>query len=79
MAPVPDTYRGKYNNDNGSAGKSYAEEAIKLIENSDTPIAAFISETILGCGGQVPLAKGYLKHLYPAIRKQGGICIDDEV
>ena len=79
VAPVPDTYRGKYNNDNGSAGKSYAEEAIKLIENSDTPIAAFISETILGCGGQVPLAKGYLKHLYPAIRKQGGICIDDEV
>lgn len=79
VAPIPDTYRGKYTNDNGSAGKSYAEEAIKLIENSKTPIGAFISEPIIGCGGQVPLAKGYLKHVYPAIRNQGGICIDDEV
>jgi len=79
VAPIPDTYRGKYTNDNGSAGKSYAEEAIKQIEDSKTPIGAFISEPIIGCGGQVPLAKGYLKQLYPAIRKQGGICIDDEV
>ena len=79
VAPIPDTYRGKYTNDNGSAGKSYAEEAINLIENSETPIGAFISEPIIGCGGQVPLAKGYLKHLYPVIRKQGGVCIDDEV
>jgi 4-aminobutyrate aminotransferase-like enzyme len=79
VAPIPDTYRGKYTNDDGSAGKSYAEEAINLIENSETPIGAFISEPIIGCGGQVPLAKGYLKHLYPVIRKQGGVCIDDEV
>ena len=79
VAPIPDTYRGKYTNDNGSAGKSYAEEAINLIENSETPIGAFISEPVIGCGGQVPLAKGYLKHLYPVIRKQGGVCIDDEV
>ena len=27
----------------------------------------------------MPLAKGYLQNLYPAIRKQGGICISDEV
>lgn len=79
VAPIPDTYRGKYTNDNGSAGKRYADEVVKLLEDLDTPVAAFISEPILGCGGQVPLAKGYLKLLYPAIRKQGGICIDDEV
>ena len=79
VAPIPDTYRGRYTNDNGSAGRSYSEEAIKLVENSETPIGAFISEPIIGCGGQVPLAKGYLKHLYPVIRKQGGVCIDDEV
>jgi len=79
VAPIPDTYRGKYTKDDGSAGKSYAEEAIELMENSDTPIGTFISEPIIGCGGQVPLAKGYLKHLYPATRKQGGVCIIDEV
>lgn len=77
--PIPDTYRGKYNNNDGSAGRLYAKEAIKNIEQSELPIAAFISEPIVGCGGQVPLAKGYLKEIYPAIRKQGGVCISDEV
>ncbi len=76
---IPDTYRGQYTTNDGAAGKAYAKTAIQQIENSDTPIAAFITEPIVGCGGQVPLAKGYLKALYPAIRKQGGICISDEV
>ncbi|HNP19228.1 MAG TPA: aminotransferase class III-fold pyridoxal phosphate-dependent enzyme [Fulvivirga sp.] len=77
--PIPDTYRGKYKNNDGSAGKLYAQEAIEKIKHSDQPIAAFISEPIVGCGGQVPLAKGYLKELFPSIRKQGGVCISDEV
>ncbi|MEH6537098.1 MAG: aminotransferase class III-fold pyridoxal phosphate-dependent enzyme [Psychroserpens sp.] len=76
---IPDTYRGQYTTNDGSAGKAYAKAAIQQIENSDTPIAAFITEPIVGCGGQVPLAKGYLKDVYPAIRNQGGICISDEV
>jgi 4-aminobutyrate aminotransferase-like enzyme len=76
---IPDTYRGPYTTNDGSAGKAYAQDAIQQIEHSDNPIAAFISEPIVGCGGQVPLAKGYLKALYPAIRQQGGICISDEV
>ena len=75
---IPDTYRGKYTKDDGSAGKLYAQEAIEQL-NSSGPVAAFISEPIVGCGGQVPLAKGYLKTLYPEIRKQGGVCISDEV
>jgi len=76
---IPDTYRGKYTNNDGSAGKLYANEAKKQIKESNQPIAAFISEPIVGCAGQVPLAKGYLNEIYPAIRKQGGICISDEV
>jgi 4-aminobutyrate aminotransferase-like enzyme len=77
--PIPDTYRGQHKNNDGSAGKLYAQEAIASIEQSQLPIAAFICEPIVGCGGQVPLAKGYLKELYPAIRKQDGLCISDEV
>ncbi|TXE18075.1 aminotransferase class III-fold pyridoxal phosphate-dependent enzyme [Psychroserpens burtonensis] len=76
---IPDTYRGQYTTNDGSAGKAYAQDAIQQVENSDTPIAAFITEPVVGCGGQVPLAKDYLKHVYPAIRQQGGICISDEV
>lgn len=76
---IPDTFSGKYKIKDGSPGEKYAADAINQIENSSTPIAAFISEPIVGCGGQVPLAEGYLKKLFPAIRKQGGVCISDEV
>ncbi|NQV15619.1 aminotransferase class III-fold pyridoxal phosphate-dependent enzyme, partial [bacterium] len=78
-AALPDTYRGKYSSNEGSAGKMYAREAIEQIKDSDAPIAAFISEPILSCAGQVPLAKGYLEEVYPEIRNQGGVCISDEV
>ncbi|RNC92469.1 MAG: aminotransferase class III-fold pyridoxal phosphate-dependent enzyme [Allomuricauda sp.] len=76
---LPDTYRGKYTQDDGTAGKAYAQEALQKIEKNSESIAAFISEPIVGCGGQIPLAKDYLKPIYAAIRAQGGICISDEV
>jgi ethanolamine-phosphate phospho-lyase len=71
---IPSQYNGRFND-----GKSYALAAIDQIKKSKEGIATFISEPIVGCGGQVPLANGYLKELYPAIRKQGGVCISDEV
>lgn len=74
---LPDTYKGKYKDND--AGKLYAEEAMQQIKDSEDPIGAFISEPVVGCGGQVPLAKGYLEKIYPEIRKQGGVCISDEV
>ena len=76
-APIPDTYRGKYKGEN--AGKKYAQEARQLLVVFSESVAAFISEPVVGCGGQVPLAPGYLKELYPMIRAQGGVCISDEV
>jgi len=78
-APIPDTFRGEFRNDDGSAGKQYALKAGKILNQVDQPIAAFIAEPIVGCAGQVPLAKDYLKHIYPMIRKAGGVCISDEV
>jgi ethanolamine-phosphate phospho-lyase len=75
--PIPDIYRGEFRNEN--AGLSYAKNAIQQINNSQEKIAAFVAEPIVGCGGQVPLAKEYLKEVYTAIRNQGGICISDEV
>ena len=75
--PLPDTHSGKYKDEN--AGLKYAQEAIGLLKENKKPVAAFITEPILGCAGQVPLAPGYLKNLYPEIRKQDGVCISDEV
>lgn len=74
-AKLPDTYRGTFRGED--AGLLYANEAIRNIDK--TPVAAFIAEPIVGCGGQVPLAPGYLQAMYPAIRAQGGLCISDEV
>lgn len=51
----------------------------KRIAENKGEIAAFISEPIVGCGGQVPLPKTYLKAIYGSIRAQGGVCISDEV
>ncbi|WP_111317153.1 aminotransferase class III-fold pyridoxal phosphate-dependent enzyme [Algoriphagus chordae] len=78
-APIPDTYLGKHKTNDGSAGKLYAEEAMQIMHDAGKTVGAFITEPIVGCGGQVPLAEGYLQNLYPAIRAQGGICISDEV
>jgi ethanolamine-phosphate phospho-lyase len=76
---LPDAYRGLFTQNDGTAGKSYAKEAIQQMQQFSQPIAAFIAEPIVGCGGQVPLANGYLEALYPVVRQQGGVCISDEV
>ena len=74
---IPNAYNGTYIG--YQSGNQYASDAIEEIYNSEKGIAAFICEPIIGCGGQVPLAQGYLKPVYDAIHGQGGICISDEV
>ena len=76
--PLPKAFGSGYLDD-GSAGDYFANQTKKQINASKNEIAAFIAEPIVGCGGQVPLAKGYLKEVYEAVRSQGGICISDEV
>ena len=76
---IPDTYNGTYTTNEPDPGLLYAAQAVKQINDSLTPISAFISEPIVGCAGQIPLADGYLQKIYPAIRAQGGLCISDEV
>jgi len=78
-SPLPDTFNGPFKENNGRAGKQYAQLTQEKIEHHNKQIAAFIAEPIVGCGGQIPLAKGYLQEIYPAIRAQGGVCISDEV
>jgi len=77
-APIPKEYMGRFK-ECERPGVQYAQEAIKLLNNNEGGVAAFIAEPIVGCGGQVPLAPDYLKSLYPEIRKNGGLCISDEV
>ena len=73
---IPNAYNGKYKGQN--SGPKYAKDAINEIKSRNN-IAAFICEPIVGCGGQIPLADGYLRPVYEAIKAQNGICISDEV
>lgn len=78
----PDLYRGQYQYGDPDAGAKYAESVLQIakqLHSNDSPVAAFICETLLGVGGQIPLPKGYLKDVYEYVRSYGGVCIADEV
>lgn len=78
----PDLYRGPFQYNDEAAGENYAagvQQIIQQLNAEGKGIAAFICETLLGVGGQIPLPKGYLKAVYAHVRKAGGVCIADEV
>ena len=78
----PDMYRGTYKYGDADAGKKYAADVQRIIEDlkkENKAPAVFICETLLGVGGQIPLPPGYLKDVYAYVRAAGGICIADEV
>ena len=80
IIPLPDTFRGKYTGEN--AAEKYAEEVLKQIQQIKEKarnVGAFIIEPIISCGGQVELPEGFLAKAYEYIRKEGGLCISDEV
>lgn len=79
---IPDPYRGPYKGSDPEAGKKYAEhveQAIEAIHANDKGVAAFIAESLPGCGGQIVLPDGYLEAAYQHVRAAGGVCIADEV
>lgn len=78
----PDLYRGPYRYGDPEAGNKYAADIQRVIKNlkkwGKAP-AAFICESLLGVGGQLPLPQGYLKKAYQYVKEAGGVCIADEV
>ncbi|HLI05113.1 MAG TPA: aminotransferase class III-fold pyridoxal phosphate-dependent enzyme [Ktedonobacteraceae bacterium] len=80
--PMPDIYRGAYKSDDEQAGEKYAryvEEAIRQAREQEGDVAAFICESLLGCGGQIVLPDHYLRDAYHYVHEAGGVCIADEV
>ena len=74
---LPKIFNGKYR-----TSAEYVNEAEKqindLIKEGIIP-SAFIAEPVSGCGGQVPLAPGYLKSMQPFFGKHNILIIIDEV
>ena len=78
----PDVYRGLYQYGDATAGEKYAADVSRIItelKNNGKAPAAFICETLLGVGGQMPLPPNYLKEVYAFVKEAGGLCIADEV
>jgi len=76
-ALCPNAYLGRY----GADGAAYAADVQELLAAAcpQGRAAAFLAESVLGVGGVVPLAPGYLQAVYPMIRAAGGVCVADEV
>lgn len=85
VAPCPDTYRGKYRDNQyhgQDLGKKYADEVKDLIDGVQAKgrqVSCFIAESMQSCGGQIVYPPGYLKRIYSDIHEAGGVCIADEV
>ena len=77
VATMPDTYRGPHRGDD--AGAAYGEEVRATLSKAKDGAAAFITESALGCGGQIILPEGFLASAYAHARAAGALCIADEV
>ncbi|MFW9918613.1 MAG: aminotransferase class III-fold pyridoxal phosphate-dependent enzyme [Candidatus Thorarchaeota archaeon] len=76
-----DMYRSPYGSDK-AAGNMHAEDVgkgIKRLGEKKHPIAAFLCEPVMSCGGQIVFPPGYLESVYKIVRDAGGVCIADEV
>ncbi|MEM9633609.1 MAG: aminotransferase class III-fold pyridoxal phosphate-dependent enzyme [Pseudomonadota bacterium] len=82
VVEMPDLYRGKWRYGDADAGRNYAEDVQRKIDDlakEGLSPALFFSEGILGTGGQLVLPEGYLERAYAHVRKAGGLCLADEV
>ncbi len=82
VALMPDPYRGRYTGMDWATGASYAAHVAQLLDQlqgQGRGVAAFIAESVLGCGGQIVLPDGYLAETFAHVRAAGGLCIADEV
>ena len=83
VAELPDPYRGRFKGRDNAAAKGYLQsiEACidDIVKGGGAGPAAFIAESISGCGGQIVFPDAYLKNAFENVRAAGGVCIADEV
>ena len=85
VAPLPCGYRGPHKHGDPEIGAKYAAYVAEACADAAGPdgtgpgVAAFLCESVLGCGGQVVLPPGYLSAAYAHAREAGALCLADEV
>jgi 4-aminobutyrate aminotransferase-like enzyme/Ser/Thr protein kinase RdoA (MazF antagonist) len=82
VAPLPDVFRGLYRGNTPESGLKYAAHVANLVHKIQAEgrgPAAFLCESVISCGGQIPLPAAYLAEAVRAVRAAGGLYIADEV
>lgn len=82
VAPLPDAFRGLYRGNTTETGRKYAKHVADLvvhIQSQGRGPAAFLCESVISCGGQIPLPPDFLLESVRAVRAAGGLYIADEV
>ncbi|GLC36267.1 hypothetical protein PLESTB_000604100 [Pleodorina starrii] len=74
VVPCPDPYRGE-NLDGRAAARAVLAAAVR----AGGRLGGFFCESVLSCGGQVVLPRGYLRDLYSELRSWGVVLVADEV
>lgn len=78
--PAPDTYRGRYRDDDAAARyAAHVHEAIALLQSRGFEPAAFVIDTIVSSSGVVEPPRGYLAAVAAIVRDAGALFIADEV
>jgi len=80
--PMPDSYRGSWKTSRADILEYYVDHVESILDflyRRDEQVSAFISESILGCGGQIFFPEGFLALANKKVKKAGGLCIADEV
>ena len=80
IVPLPDMFRGLYRGmEKSHQYASHIQEQINTIQARGRNISGFICESIISCAGQIELPENYLQTAYDSVRKEGGLCIADEI
>jgi len=79
VVPMPDGYRGIHKGQDRSTGEAYGDEVGRVIAGLDVPVAGFLAESLLGCGGQIVPPPGYFQRAFEHVHAAGALCVVDEV
>ena len=79
VVPAPDGYRGRHRGHDRETGVAYGDAIRDAIAASGRPAAAFLTESLLSCAGQIVPPPGYLETAFRHARAAGAVTIVDEV
>ncbi|XP_005989398.1 5-phosphohydroxy-L-lysine phospho-lyase isoform X1 [Latimeria chalumnae] len=82
VAPLPDTYRGRYREDHDDPATAYANDLKDVIDEAhkrNRKIAAVFVESLPSVAGQIVPPAGYFQKVAEHVHSAGGVFVADEI